>query len=157
MKKPPLSLFALVFLCCAVRLAVAAPKSPPKNGDACADKKPLLEGTAVARYEDGGKLAAVEFGYFDCEWFGRNDYLPPYEERTLLSDKGYKLVIVTDEDAGESQVIVIKNGRYGATLSSLDHATLRRLGTATVTGEAPGLGKVSVTFTPAQLASAPAR
>lgn len=55
-----------------------------------------------------GAPAAYRFEYAGCSQAERNDYLPPYTERSYESKDGYSLVIVTNDGESASEVLLAK-------------------------------------------------
>ncbi|MDE2292742.1 MAG: hypothetical protein KGL53_11730, partial [Elusimicrobia bacterium] len=68
-----------------------------------------------------GKAVTLEFAYAGCREEGRNDYLPPYTERSYRAAGGYGLTVITDEGEPRSEVLLSKGsawvGRYGLLLN----------------------------------------
>jgi hypothetical protein len=98
------------------RAAVAA--SPAKPITSCPDAKELeTPFELTVTYADGRKPLALSFEYAGCEEVGRNDYLPPYTERSYKGADGYGLTIVTNDGEAGSDVLVSKGkdwvGRFG--------------------------------------------
>lgn len=78
--------------------------------NSCADAKDQLERRFQLEIH-GNKTQSVSFVYAGCREEGRNDYLPPYTERSYKSDKGdYVLVIVTNEGEAQSEVLLWSEG-----------------------------------------------
>lgn len=65
----------------------------------------------------GAAPRTIHFSYQGCRAEGRNDYLPPYTERNYSGEGGYGLTIVTDDGAGQSEVLMSQGknwvGRFG--------------------------------------------
>ncbi len=67
---------------------------------------------------------AMEFLYTGCRQEGRNDYLPPYTERSYKGPRGLGITIVTDEGAAESQVLVSKGKDWVGDFGRISNARL---------------------------------
>jgi hypothetical protein len=97
----------------------------------CADAKELeipFELTLT-----GGR--ELDFSYAGCREEGRNDYLPPYTERSYKGQDGYGLTIVTDEGAESSEVLVSKGKDWVGNFGKLANAKL-------VSGETISAGEI---------------
>jgi hypothetical protein len=99
------------------RAAVAA--SAAKAIPSCADAKELeTPFSLTTSYADGRPPLELSFEYAGCEEVGRNDYLPPYTERSYKGADGYGLTIVTNDGAAQSDVLASKGkdwiGQFGA-------------------------------------------
>ncbi|MDE2492209.1 MAG: hypothetical protein KGM24_15280, partial [Elusimicrobia bacterium] len=64
------------------------------------------------------------FAYAGCRRAGRNDYLPPYSERTYRAADGDALVIVTDEGASSSEVLLWDGSRWTERAQGVSNAAL---------------------------------
>jgi hypothetical protein len=72
----------------------------------------------------GGPARTLAFAYAGCEWTDRNDYLPPYTERSYEAKGGYALTIVTDEGRDFSEVLLSRNGKWIGSLGTPANAAL---------------------------------
>jgi len=112
----------------AARAAVPAPKtaapaapaagaSAAKVPAACPDAKELETAFDVRLVDSLGRATDLRFEYADCSEEPRNDYLPPYTERSYKGPDSYALTIVTDEGKPGSDVLLSRAnvwvGRFG--------------------------------------------
>jgi hypothetical protein len=105
------------------REALAATKA--KAPTSCDDAKELetpLELTVT--YPDGSLPLFLRFEYAGCEWTPRNDYLPPYTERSYRADDGYGLTIVTDDGRATSEVLLSKGSKWAGNFGGLSNAAI---------------------------------
>lgn len=105
------------------REALAA--SPAKAPKSCEDAQELetpLELTVT--YPDGSLPLVLRFEYAGCEWTPRNDYLPPYTERSYRADDGYWLTIVTDDGRDASEVLLSKGKKWAGNFGGLSNAAI---------------------------------
>ena len=118
------------------RAAVAA--SPAKAIPSCADAKELETPFELTlNFADGRPALEISFQYAGCEEVGRNDYLPPYTERSYKGADGYGLTIVTNEGAAQSDVLASKGKDWIGQFGSIANATL-------ISGSPISAGDVSV-------------
>ncbi|MBI5240880.1 MAG: hypothetical protein HY926_10445 [Elusimicrobia bacterium] len=99
------------------------PQSPAATAISCPDAQELeIPFTlSVPAMADGYRM---EFVYAGCRTEPRNDYLPPYTERSYKGPRGYGLTMVTDEGAAESQVLVSKGKDWVGDFGKLANARL---------------------------------
>lgn len=107
----------------AARAAVAA--SPAKPIPSCADAKELETPFELTiDFADGRPALDLSFEYAGCEEVGRNDYLPPYTERSYKGADGYGLTIVTNEGESRSDVLASKGKDWIGQFGSIANETL---------------------------------
>jgi hypothetical protein len=98
-----------------VQAAKAADAARPPSS--CADAKELETSFEMTIAFAGGRKVEQKFAYAGCREEGRNDYLPPYTERSYKGQDGYALTIVTEDGRAESEVLLSKGadwvGRFG--------------------------------------------
>ena len=118
------------------RAAIAA--SAAKPIPSCADAKELETPFSLAiTYADGRPPLELSFEYAGCDEVGRNDYLPPYTERSYKGADGYGLTIVTNDGAAQSDVLASKGKDWIGQFGSIANETL-------VSGDPIGAGDVSI-------------
>ncbi len=118
------------------RAAVAA--SPAKPIPSCADAKELETPFALTiSFPNGGRPLELSFEYAGCGEEGRNDYLPPYTERSYKGADGYGLTIATNEGAAQSDVLVSKGKDWIGRFGTISNETL-------LSGDPIAAGDVSV-------------
>jgi hypothetical protein len=104
------------------RAAVAASAKPITS---CPDAKELeTPFQLTVTFADGRKPLNLSFEYEGCEERGRNDYLPPYTERSYKGADSYGLTIVTNDDETDSEVLVSKGADWVGRFGKIENATL---------------------------------
>ena len=86
-------------------------KAQPMTGGqtqatSCADAKELEIPFVLSFAETAIRPVPLHFAYDGCDTMPRNDYQPPYTERSYKGEYGYTLKIVTDE-GGVSSVMTM--------------------------------------------------
>ncbi len=100
----------------------AAAKSAPSS---CEDAKELETPLEFAlKYADGRKPLDLRFEYAGCDWAPRNDYLPPYTERSYKAADGYGLTILTNDGEKASDVLFSKDGKWVGNFGAYDNAAI---------------------------------
>ncbi|HEX4046500.1 MAG TPA: hypothetical protein VH309_01625 [Elusimicrobiota bacterium] len=104
------------------RADVAA--SPAKPVTSCPDAQELEAPFELSvSFPDGRTPLDLSFEYDGCDQEERNDYIPPYTQRSYKGQDGYGLVIVTSDGESQSDVLVSKGqdwvGRFG-TIANAD-------------------------------------
>ncbi|MFI5344860.1 MAG: hypothetical protein ACHQ51_00650 [Elusimicrobiota bacterium] len=102
-----------------VKTGTAGTRVAPATPNSCADAQELETSFEVTvSFANGTPARELEFRYAGCSEEGRNDYLPPYTERLYKGADGYELVVITNDAADESEVLLSKGkdwvGRFGA-------------------------------------------
>jgi hypothetical protein len=111
----------------AYRTARAAASSPkPAAAPASCDDAKELETSFELQFApaNGGAKLRLRFQYAGCDWEPRNDYLPPYTQRSYEAQDGYGLTIVTNDGASASEVLLSKGKDWIGDLGSPDNAAL---------------------------------
>ena len=105
------------------RAAVAA--SPAKPISSCPDAVELeTPFELTVAFADGRKPLELRFEYAGCEQEGRNDYLPPYTERSYKGADGYGLTIVTNDGEPRSDVLVSKGRDWVGQFGTIENEAL---------------------------------
>jgi hypothetical protein len=122
--------------------AVAEPASGPsakaaKAPSSCADAKELETAFDLTLADVNGRKTERHFTYVDCDEEPRNDYLPPYTQRSYDAPDGYGLTIVTNEGDSSSEVLLSQGKDYVGRFGSLSNEKL-------VSGEDQWIGEVSI-------------
>src|SRR5438105_14468113 len=107
-------------LCLAVLCGVVSARA----AFACSDASEL-ERKFELKASNGGELAVDGvFEYAGCDEYPRNDYQPPYAERTYRSADNFVLTIVTDQGKPVSDVVLSQRKRWASRFGSWDQANL---------------------------------
>lgn len=97
--------------------ALVAAQTGPKVPASCADAKELETSYDVRLIDASGHKIDLRFEYAGCDEEPRNDYLPPYTERSYKAADGYGLTITTNEGEEGSDVLLSRGtawiGRFG--------------------------------------------
>jgi len=119
----------------ATALALASEQKPAAS---CSDAKELEIAYAMTiSFTGERKPQPMTFFYAGCREEPRNDYLPPYTERSYKGSDGYGLTIVTDESAESSEVLLSQGQDWAGDFGKIANAKL-------VSGETIAAGEVSL-------------
>lgn len=81
----------------------------PTGGSPCVESSGLDFARFKLALQGRGIGLETEFRYSDCGHYPRNDYQPAYSSRLYKGDKGYDLLIATDDGGEKSELVMVKD------------------------------------------------